>query len=38
MKVNQAEFVISNTDVRLCPAPDKPEYAFIGDQMLANHL
>ena len=30
VKINQAEFVISNTDIRLCPAPDKPEYAFIG--------
>jgi len=30
MKINQAEFVISNTDVRLCPAPDRAEYAFIG--------
>lgn len=30
MKINQAEFVISNTDVRLCPKPDRPEYAFIG--------
>lgn len=30
MKINKAEFVISNTDIRLCPAPDKPEYAFIG--------
>ncbi len=30
MKVSQAEFVISNTDVRLCPEPILPEYAFIG--------
>ena len=30
MKINQAEFVISNTDIRLCPAPDRAEYAFIG--------
>lgn len=30
MKINKAEFVISNTDIRLCPAPNKPEYAFIG--------
>ncbi|MGW8123892.1 ribosome biogenesis GTP-binding protein YihA/YsxC [Roseivirga echinicomitans] len=25
-----ASFVISNTDHNLCPAPDKPEFAFIG--------
>ena len=30
MKINQAEFVISNTDIRLCPKPVLPEYAFIG--------
>lgn len=30
MKVSSAEFVISNTDFNKCPAPDKPEYAFIG--------
>ncbi len=30
MKINKAEFVISNTDIRLCPEPNKPEYAFIG--------
>lgn len=30
MKISSAEFVMSNTDVRKCPAPDKPEYAFIG--------
>lgn len=30
MKINQAEFIISNTDVRLCPEPTLPEYAFIG--------
>ncbi|WP_070137631.1 ribosome biogenesis GTP-binding protein YihA/YsxC [Crocinitomix algicola] len=30
IKINQAEFVISNTDVRLCPQPNMPEYAFIG--------
>lgn len=30
MKINSAEFVISNTDISKCPAPDKPEYAFIG--------
>ena len=30
MKINQAEFVISSTDIKQCPKPDKPEYAFIG--------
>lgn len=30
MKINTAEFVISNTDVQLCPEPKLPEYAFIG--------
>ncbi len=30
MKISKAEFVISNTDVKKCPKPDKPEYAFIG--------
>lgn len=30
MNVVKAEFIISNTDYRKCPAPDKPEYAFIG--------
>jgi GTP-binding protein len=30
MKINSAEFIISNTDHRKCPPPDKPEYAFIG--------
>ena len=28
--IKQATFLISNTDVRKCPPPDKPEYAFIG--------
>jgi GTP-binding protein len=28
--IKKAEFLISNTDVRKCPAPDRPEYAFIG--------
>ena len=28
--IKSAEFVISNTDVEKCPAPDYPEYAFIG--------
>ena len=30
MKIKTAEFVISNTDYRICPAPKMPEYAFIG--------
>jgi GTP-binding protein len=30
MKITGAEFVISNTDYKKCPKPDKPEYAFIG--------
>lgn len=30
MQIKQAEFVISNTDYRLCPAGNMPEYAFIG--------
>ncbi len=30
VKIKQAEFVISNTDIRLCPEPNMPEYAFIG--------
>lgn len=30
MKIKNACFVISNSDVKLCPKPDKPEYAFIG--------
>ncbi len=30
MKIKTAEFVISNTDYRVCPAPKMPEYAFIG--------
>ncbi len=28
--IKKATFIISNTDVRKCPPPDKPEYAFIG--------
>jgi len=28
--IKQAKFLISNTDVKRCPAPDRPEYAFIG--------
>ena len=30
MDITHAEFIISNTDVKKCPDPDKPEYAFIG--------
>lgn len=30
MKITRAEFVISNTDVKKCPNPTIPEYAFIG--------
>lgn len=30
MKIKTAEFEISNTDFRKCPATNKPEYAFIG--------
>ena len=30
MKIIDAKFVMSNTDVNKCPQPDKPEYAFIG--------
>ena len=30
MEINSAEFIISNTDVKKCPAGQLPEYAFIG--------
>ena len=30
MAIKSASFVISNTDVKKCPAPDRHEYAFIG--------
>lgn len=30
MKINKAQFVISNTDIKLCPQDGLPEYAFIG--------
>lgn len=30
MEITSAEFVISNTDVKKCPAGQFPEYAFIG--------
>lgn len=28
--IKQARFVTSNSDVKKCPLPDRPEYAFIG--------
>ncbi|MEM8893746.1 MAG: ribosome biogenesis GTP-binding protein YihA/YsxC [Bacteroidota bacterium] len=46
MKINTAQFVISNTDYRKCPKIEQPEYAFIGRSnvgksslinMLTNH-
>ena len=30
MKIKTAEFVISNTDYKICPIPEMAEYAFIG--------
>ncbi|MEN8117146.1 MAG: ribosome biogenesis GTP-binding protein YihA/YsxC [Bacteroidota bacterium] len=30
MEIKEAQFIVSNTDVEKCPAPDHPEYAFIG--------
>lgn len=30
MEIVKAEFVVSNSDVGKCPAPDRHEYAFIG--------
>ena len=30
MQVNSADFIISNTDYKLCPKASIPEYAFIG--------
>ena len=30
MEIKSAEFVISNTNVKKCPAGNLPEYAFIG--------
>lgn len=30
MKITSADFVCSNSDYKKCPAPDKPEFAFIG--------
>ena len=30
MEIKTAKYLISNPDVKGCPKPDKPEYAFIG--------
>ncbi len=30
MVIKAAEFVVSNTQISLCPEPDRPEFAFIG--------
>lgn len=30
MIVKEVQFVMSNSDVKLCPKADRPEYAFIG--------
>ncbi len=30
MKINTAEFIISNSEVKKCPTDQMPEYAFIG--------
>jgi GTP-binding protein len=30
MQIKSAEYVISSPDFTMCPAPDKPEFAFIG--------
>jgi GTP-binding protein len=30
MEIKEARFIISNSDVKKCPKPDRPEYAFIG--------
>jgi GTP-binding protein len=30
MKIKQAEFISSFADVKKCPSPEKPEFAFIG--------
>jgi len=46
MQIKTAKFVISNTDYKKCPAPNMPEFAFIGRSnvgksslinMLTNH-
>ena len=30
MEIREARFIVSNTDVKKCPEPNLPEYAFIG--------
>lgn len=30
MIIRSANFVVSNSDYRKCPSPDRPEYAFVG--------
>jgi GTP-binding protein len=30
MQIESAKFLVSNTDYSKCPAPNKPEFAFIG--------
>jgi GTP-binding protein len=30
MQIKSAEYIISSPDLTMCPAPDKPEFAFIG--------
>lgn len=30
MNIKSAKFIMSNTDIKKCPTPDLPEYAFIG--------
>lgn len=30
MEISNAEFIVSNTDVKKCPPGHLPEYAFIG--------
>jgi GTP-binding protein len=30
MEIKEARFIVSNTEVKKCPKPDRPEYAFIG--------
>jgi GTP-binding protein len=30
MNIKEAKFIISNTDIKLCPTDGMPEYAFIG--------
>jgi len=46
MQIKTAKFIISNFDIKKCPAPNLPEYAFIGRSnvgksslinMLTNH-